>query len=1004
MSDRYGESARRALDLAYELSGSQPDDPPEVRAADCARRTTTGHLLAGLRGCGDEIAAPVLADAGVAHPSPGTYRQHLPATPGLIEIILRAGAVADRYAAPEIIPVHLLIALAETADPALTTAGIPATDLLDRICTRYAYDGGFLHATTSPAKQALVDAAGYAAAAGTAEIGMEHVLLALAAVDDPVLARVLAPLDQNVPRASGDSVRLMSAPLRLAFGRALRLAADQPPEYAKRDRPPQITPVHLAASILELLATNGSPLLRAAGIDPVAALAELRAPRPAPGSAPAPVNWVQAARGRTTTGVGHAVRRLVSSQLQRIRMTELFARVEEADRSGSATAARRAFKLAEQVVLATDPDDPALPNRLVAAALASLTVAERLGDPDPLASAEWYAHLATKRLPDDSPYRPTAYSALAWALALREDLRDSVAGLPQALAAARRARHVTAEAVTAPSSPATGMAGEALRQALTALFNSARLTALATTAPYFADIAVEAAREAADSCPPEHPRRHACLSNLAFAHSVRAGLLRSGGADHRAAVEAIRQALAPLPDGSPGRLEVMATVGAVAIEAADELGTDPAKLVALCRQAVDDTEPGSRRHRTCLHNLATAQLRLALWAGTAAAFNDAIATARQLYDAGPAPSAASFSLLAKILLRRFDALGESTDLDECVLRLAQASKRAELTATDRIDLGTTAAAVYRARWAHLDEEQARTTALKILTNLANQLPEWHAATVDVRMQRALLLADDGAYDEAVRCARAAVATGVAGTADDIGRHTNLVSIHRRRHLAQHDPADLDDAVTVGRAGLDRLAGLRPDERRRCAPPLHFGLAQVFRARAALTSGPEADDDLRAAETHALAALGPPDSLTTGSLPTGSRTAGTPAAGLTAGLAVDAGALLGDVRMRLGDPTGAVSAYRVALAALPRYAWHGTFWEARADRLAGRTLGADAAAAALAAGDPATALELLERGRGLMWQQLLDVRNEQRRLREAHPALAGRLAALAAVLDTKPAFD
>ncbi|WP_052914641.1 hypothetical protein [Protofrankia coriariae] len=63
-----------------------------------------------------------------------------------------------------------------------------------------------------------------------------------------------------------------------------------------------------------------------------------------------------------------------------------------------------------------------------------------------------------------------------------------------------------------------------------------------------------------------------------------------------------------------------------------------------------------------------------------------------------------------------------------------------------------------------------------------------------------------------------------------------------------------------------------------------------------------------------------------------------------------------------------------------------------------SLGADAAACALRAGQPARAVELFEQGRGVLLGQALDTRTDLTALAARHPELAGRFTDLCAQLD------
>src|SRR5262249_46884578 len=81
------------------------------------------------------------------------------------------------------------------------------------------------------------------------------------------------------------------------------------------------------------------------------------------------------------------------------------------------------------------------------------------------------------------------------------------------------------------------------------------------------------------------------------------------------------------------------------------------------------------------------------------------------------------------------------------------------------------------------------------------------------------------------------------------------------------------------------------------------------------------------------------------------------------------------------------------------AWRGTSRPSREQLLADwRGLATDAAACAIAAGQPDRAVELLEQGRGGLWSQLLETRTDLTALHESHSCLAARLDAVRANLD------
>jgi hypothetical protein len=95
----------------------------------------------------------------------------------------------------------------------------------------------------------------------------------------------------------------------------------------------------------------------------------------------------------------------------------------------------------------------------------------------------------------------------------------------------------------------------------------------------------------------------------------------------------------------------------------------------------------------------------------------------------------------------------------------------------------------------------------------------------------------------------------------------------------------------------------------------------------------------------------------------------------------------------------VEGYTAAIELLPLVAWHGLDQATREYHLgewAG--LASDAAAAAVAAGDAARAVELLEAGRSMLWTQASHMRQDLAALQEQAPGLAEVLETSRAVLN------
>lgn len=102
----------------------------------------------------------------------------------------------------------------------------------------------------------------------------------------------------------------------------------------------------------------------------------------------------------------------------------------------------------------------------------------------------------------------------------------------------------------------------------------------------------------------------------------------------------------------------------------------------------------------------------------------------------------------------------------------------------------------------------------------------------------------------------------------------------------------------------------------------------------------------------------------------------------------------------GDVAGGLEAYGKAMDLLPLLAWRGIGQRDQQQRLRSHaSLGRDAAACAIAAGDLERAVELLEQGRGVYWAQLLDTRTDLSALESAEPELAARLSACRQILES-----
>ncbi|MFI7609541.1 hypothetical protein ACIBTV_31115 [Micromonospora sp. NPDC049366] len=110
---------------------------------------------------------------------------------------------------------------------------------------------------------------------------------------------------------------------------------------------------------------------------------------------------------------------------------------------------------------------------------------------------------------------------------------------------------------------------------------------------------------------------------------------------------------------------------------------------------------------------------------------------------------------------------------------------------------------------------------------------------------------------------------------------------------------------------------------------------------------------------------------------------------------------GAVAVRIEDYNASIAAFHTAVGLLPMAASRGLIRSDRESMLEDWTgLASTAAAAALAAERPDDAIELLESGRAVLWQQVMDTSDDIALLAVHEPGLAARLRQLNALLDSE----
>ncbi|MFE5946450.1 CHAT domain-containing protein [Streptomyces sp. NPDC056480] len=327
---------------------------------------------------------------------------------------------------------------------------------------------------------------------------------------------------------------------------------------------------------------------------------------------------------------------------------------------------------------------------------------------------------------------------------------------------------------------------------------------------------------------------------------------------------------------------------------------------------------------------------------------DAVRVARAAVDeGGPEGRGGRLHNLGLALRLRHERTGDPTDLAEAVAVHREAVALAPPGHRDHALLQQGLANALRVRHDHTAAE----------TDLQERLDALEATQAG-----AAAGTESGAGPAGA--AGGADAADSAGAADDeravvasVGALVNLASALTERHQRDHRPEDADRSESLLRTAADSLPARHP---------LHAGVQYQLGLVLAARKRPGAAAALRTAALHPTAA---------------------PLTRLRAAHA------WGFEAMTAHRPEEAATAYGHALARLPALASrHLPLVDAERALTESRGLAGDAAACALAAGDPVQALRLLESGRGVLLGQGLGRHDDDlARLRAQDPRTADRLA-------------
>ncbi|GAA3951884.1 CHAT domain-containing protein [Actinoplanes auranticolor] len=370
----------------------------------------------------------------------------------------------------------------------------------------------------------------------------------------------------------------------------------------------------------------------------------------------------------------------------------------------------------------------------------------------------------------------------------------------------------------------------------------------------------------------------------------------------------------------------------------------------------------------------TMQLRYEI-TGNTVDLDDAVAVQRQVVDEIPAEDGATpgeFSNLSNVHRTRFESTGQLPDLDDAVAAAERAVETAREADPDRhmylSNLGLALYLRYKRAGAADDVERGVQFAMRAVS-AAPADPYEKAGYLSnlgvLLLTRFDINGRDSDLDEALRVLREAAGVDHPRRAR---RLLHLSSALRQRFDQRSDSADLDEAVDVGRRAVAMAESAFQ------LPTFAVNLGNCLRARF------DAGGD-RADLTEAL------DSYRKGA----DATIAAPASRLTAALA------WARTSAAQNDFPLAVEAYQVAIELLPLAAWVGLDRASRVEVLRSWShVASEAAATALAAGKPRTAVELLEAGRTIIWSQSVQLRQDLSQIADA--GLVQKLNEASAVLN------
>ncbi|KAI0319918.1 TPR-like protein [Amylostereum chailletii] len=497
------------------------------------------------------------------------------------------------------------------------------------------------------------------------------------------------------------------------------------------------------------------------------------------------------------------------------------------------------------------------------------------------------------------------------------------------------------------------------------------------------DSSIRVLRQAVNLTPELHPDKPKYLSNLGSSFGCR--FQRLGElADIDSSISALRQAADLINKGHPEKPGYLRSLGISFLYRFQSLGKvdDLDNAISVHQQAVDLTPEDHEDKPGHLNYLGISFMRRFLRLGQLADVDSAISLQQQTVEHTPEadPEKPGYLLnLGTSLLTRLERLKDLADVDNAISVLQWAVNLTPKGHSDRPTCVNNLGIAFQARFRHLGELSDVNKSITLQQEAVELLPDGHAGKPNSLNNLGLALlarfsqsGEAADVDKSISALRRADDLTPDGHASKPRRLNNLGSSFGVRFQKWGDLADVDSTIRAQRQAVE----LTPDGHADKAMYLN-NLAICLKARYERLG--EMDDLHAAIDVSSKAAKD---------------ISGTPLQRFTA--ARRWAQLLSSEH----STTSPLDAYRTVIELIPRVVWLGSKLHRRYEELPSiAEVVSEAAAAAIAGGDMACALEWLEEGRCIIWGQMLQLRTPLDDLRAVDPKLANELERASRELDS-----